>query len=623
MDTEHKTKIPLQPEGGTGMLFWATSSNTSPKRQPLRLPRRRLHRRVQVLMLAAVFVVCLFFVFRSRSQEPQKPEFVTHKHSKLEQSANVQEGTVSNKKIPLHEAAHRILNVMEKDPVKKKEEIVPIEMTIPMEEIVKEIDLLQSQFMDYLNGEEGKLFPRVFGGTLQSIKEPFNVQSVWIKINRYAREIADEGSYPRSQFLYMGRFARANLIAYTVLYDKPSLQPLLKPKSQSNEEFTAELERLVADLSKTLYPWMSPTFKSIKDIQTHFQTIPKGKPQEGIIFTTGKWHFELTVHAIMTLRKVLNCSLPIEVHYGGPSDLTPQMIKAFNALPNTVAIDTVTNYFTSETKKFGGWSLKPFALLASSFASVIFIDADALFFQDPHTLLHSATFAKHGQVFFHDRSLFRNDPVEWFRGINPHHTHYASTLRYMNGLSWHEMESGVVVVDKRVTGNLHALMAVCNMNSKVERDEVTYKKMHGDKETYWISWDLLRVPYSFVPTYGGTVGYKNSTTGAICGGLFHTDEHQRPLWWNGGVIANKHHNKDGQFMTFDYAAFDTDADKIKWDWETPTTPFCLMPRYDWEIVELNPREKGLGKQFVDIYVDIKERGWVKFLEDETKVPLDE
>ncbi|KAI9351469.1 mannosyltransferase putative-domain-containing protein [Obelidium mucronatum] len=421
----------------------------------------------------------------------------------------------------------------------------------------------------------------------------------------------------------MGRIGRANLIAYTILYDKTSIIPFLESSYDSGLDLEAQLYVLVQDLTSVLYPWMSPTFNSIKEMQSRYSMAKSdGMVREGIIFTTGKWHFELTLHAIVTLRRVINCSLPIEVHYGGPEDLSPDMIDTFNALPNTVAVDTVSNFFTSETSQFGGWSLKPFALLASSFTRVIFIDADALFFQDPQTLLHSFTFQKHGQVFFHDRSLFRDDPVTWFREINPQYSHYASTLRYMNGLSWHEMESGVVVIDKSISGNLHALLMICNMNSKEERDAVTYKKMHGDKETYWISFDILRVPYAFVPTFGGTVGYKNETTGGICGGLFHTDENMKPLWWNGGVVANKWHSKDSTFMKFEYAAFDTDGDKIKWVWETPKTPFCLTPRYKWEVIELGSREKTFGNKFVEIYKDMQSTGWKSYLKERMNVNVD-
>ncbi|KAI9347031.1 mannosyltransferase putative-domain-containing protein [Obelidium mucronatum] len=345
---------------------------------------------------------------------------------------------------------------------------------------------------------------------------------------------------------------------------------------------------------------------------------------DGIVLCSGKWHFEMAVHAITTLRKVLNCTLPIEIHYGGKDDLEPNMIQAFNSMENVRTVN-ILDYFPVETKLWGGWSMKPFAMLASSFRRVIFVDADALFFQDPRVLLHESAIVKRfGQMFYYDRTLGGNDPW-WFKSINPQFSKYSSTLRYMQKdkprSSQHEMESGVVVVDKGRTGVLHAMLLVCKMNSKVERDGITYHRVYGDKETYWISWDLIRVPYRFTPSYGGTIGYRNSK-GNICGGLFHTDERLRPLWWNGGVMANKHISKDAEFMKFEFAAFDSYGEGIVWEWETKTTPFCLGPRDpDHEVLELTAAQKEMGSRFVDLYKEIRlgSGGWEEYFRKTYKV----
>ncbi|KAJ3212353.1 hypothetical protein HDU82_002397 [Entophlyctis luteolus] len=574
------------------------SSKAPPSARSRLFPRRGM--RTPLLLLLTCVAVTVFVVWRSpvaqNSPLPPTAPFAGHSHN----SAN------AFPESPAADDGHAV--------------------KLPAD-IDKRIDYLQAQFLDYLNGEEGmhESDPRfggklmnnlssLFGGSILNLATPFDAKGTWILIFGHAKMLIASGGYNRTDFLYLGRFARANLICYTILYDKKSLQQFLIPDGMYMEQFTRELEYIIQKLTEIVYPWFSPTYSSIFEMQTKFKKSPL-RTQNGIIFTTGNWHFELTLHAILTLRKVLKCTLPIEIHYGGPNDLDQEKIDAFKSLPDVTPVNTLDS-FTSETSKFGGWSLKPFALLASKFARVIFIDADALFFQDPARLFDPGlTFRKYGQVFFHDRSLFRDDPVLWFKRLNPVWSRYASKLRYMNGLSWHEMESGVVAVDKTRTGALHALMAVCVMNSKEERDGITYSKMHGDKETYWISWDLLRVPYLFVPVYGGTVGFmKPNTTDSVCGGLFHTDENMKPLWWNGGVIANKHHNRDSEFMSFEHAAFDTDGDAIKWDWETETTPFCLKPKYSWEVIELSKEEKNMGQEFVEIYKGIKAIGWRSYLD---------
>ena len=56
----------------------------------------------------------------------------------------------------------------------------------------------------------------------------------------------------------------------------------------------------------------------------------------------------------------------------------------------------------------GGWAIKPFALLVSSFAEAVLMDADVLFVQKPEVLFEHPEYATTGTLFFHDRSLFIN-----------------------------------------------------------------------------------------------------------------------------------------------------------------------------------------------------------------------
>ncbi|KAI9347003.1 mannosyltransferase putative-domain-containing protein [Obelidium mucronatum] len=358
------------------------------------------------------------------------------------------------------------------------------------------------------------------------------------------------------------------------------------------------LHTLIEDHTHTLYPWIFPKFKSIRDMQTKF--MQSNKP-DGIVFTTGQWHFELCLHAILCLRDILNCTLPIEVFYAGPGDLNPNMIQKLRSIKN-VTVEDIWDHFGDEASRIAGWAIKPFAILASQFRNVVFIDADALFFQDPIVLLrNSRIFAEFGQIFYHDRTI-GSDNAEFFKSFNPYPTNYAKTLRYLTHRSSHEMESGVVVVDKGRTGVLHALLLVCQMNAFDERSYL-YQEIHGDKESFWFAWDVLRVPYSFSKHYGGAVGYKNEQN-AICGGLFHTDEQSQPLWWNGGVLKNKHGSKDSEFMTFEFAAVDTTGWLPVWLWETDKTPFCLYPKNPSEVLELDIKQKLIGDKYVDLYQNI-------------------
>ena len=67
----------------------------------------------------------------------------------------------------------------------------------------------------------------------------------------------------------------------------------------------------------------------------------------------------------------------------------------------------------------GGWALRPFAVLASSFQKVILSDADTIFIQDPTLLLHEPGFKDTGAIFYHDRMLApaKDDVYDWVDNI--------------------------------------------------------------------------------------------------------------------------------------------------------------------------------------------------------------
>ncbi|KAJ3111214.1 hypothetical protein HK100_002767 [Physocladia obscura] len=495
------------------------------------------------------------------------------------------------------------------------------EQSSPNFQIERDIDLLQVQFLDYLSGElsakDGSSPFGQFGGSL--VDTSFDPHTVWHRIHEYALTVHSlEHNY--TDFLQLGRRVRACLIAYSVLHDQPAiLMSLLQPRvALNNRDFVVvslvkELESIIDGITNQLYWWIFPNFNSIYELKNRVYS-----DQTGIVMTTGGRHFEFAVHAITALRTVLNCTLPIEIQYLGENDLSEEKRAGLNSIPGVKTVN-ILNIFPNFEKLFdmdqigtGGWAVKPFAILASGFRNVIFVDADALFFEDPEIAFRdSAIYKEFGQMFFHDRSMTKNGTASWFREINPHVSKYASSLRYLNGLTFHEMESGVVALDKGKTGVLHALLLVCKMNAKPERD-VSYVNMHGDKESFWMSWDIARVPYRFVPTYGGSVGFKNEK-GQVCGGLFHTDEKEKPLWWNGGVVMNKR-SDNLQYVRFEHAAFDTDGDPLEWVWETADTPFCLMPRHpEREIVKLSLAEKKTAETYVEMFKELRNNGWKDYL----------
>ncbi|KAJ3099278.1 hypothetical protein HDU97_003296 [Phlyctochytrium planicorne] len=489
-----------------------------------------------------------------------------------------------------------------------------------LKELEAGIDLRQIQFMDFLNGELGKdSDDGIFGGSLANITDHYDVRENWEHILAYGK-FASKTAYNRTNFLQLGRRARASSIIYTVLYDRPDLHLLLASTSSpiaSKSElllFRSNAKEVIHGLTEQLYWWIYPRFKGIKDMADGFSG-------RGLVLSTGKYHFELAINLLVSLRTVLNSTIPVEVWYAGPDDLEAEQLEMLETIKGVKTFD-IYEVFGSEAKLLEGWAIKPFAMLASTFKEVIFVDADVLFLQDPYMLFdRSQIFQRFGQLFFQDRTIGGENP-EWFTSWVPNPSNYAKTRRYLREISVHEMESGVVLIDKGRSSVLHAMLAVCKLNSQTERDLNTYIYVHGDKETFWMGWEMMRVPWAFAPAYGGTIGYRNKK-GAVCGGLYHPDEDLKPLWWNGGVLKNKHGDVS-LYMNFDYVATDVKGYGIKWDWETDTDPFCLRFKNSKDgIQELAPREKWAANKFVSLHKEMKKIGVKKWLRTIDRIHNDE
>ncbi|KAJ3294149.1 hypothetical protein HDU79_011409 [Rhizoclosmatium sp. JEL0117] len=501
---------------------------------------------------------------------------------------------------------------------------VPIEIAKKMQRskelqwLERTIDLDQAQILDYLQGT-----PVILNETdAFGFRKKFDVVSTWNRVHRYAQqqeftgyryeytlevEIEDRKetfTQLRANFLWMTRRIRANTIAYLLLHDNRNLQQKLV-SSKNQQKLQQELQSVVAKFSD-LYYWYKDRSKTIRVMHDRFLNVTGTDKESGIVMSGGANQFRSLVLTIRALREIMKCTLPIEVHYAGDTDLPMHLVEELKKLPGVDVVD-LKQSMPYEMRVIRGWSVKPFAILNSSFRKVIFIDADVLFFQDPAVILtKSPIFRQYGQLFFSDRSLDRGNGTytEWFNEINPYRTQYASKLRFANALSWHEMESGVVALDKGNVRILHALYYACKMNAKDIRDE-TYTRVWGDKETFWLSFELLRVPYVFVPTYSGAIGYKDGAK--VCGNNYHVDETLKPFWWNSGIMMTKNATKSNDmYMRFEYAAFDSDRDTLKWEWEHNGTPFCVEPLYpEKEVIALDKQQKDIGAAYIRLDKEIK------------------
>eukprot|EP00842_Homolaphlyctis_polyrhiza_P004623 jgi/Hompol1/5161/HPOL_004188-RA len=375
-----------------------------------------------------------------------------------------------------------------------------------------------------------------------------------------------------------------------------------KPNADANANMPAlSLDIAARDLEESLYPWPATgsKFTSVHHLASSFSG-------RGIVMTAGQWHFKLARHAATVVRK-LGSKLPIELFYVGDEDLPKQYRDKLEQIDGLKTVD-LKQFMDTKGPSINGWAVKPFSMLFSSFQEIIFLDADALFFQPPEVLFDWNIYKQTGSVFFMDRTLFGGGDSagrDFFLKMVPEPSRYAQTTgRLFRKLSQHEGESGVIVWNKK--RNLHAVLLTCVMNSEPHRKHV-YKAYHGDKESYWIAHEALQMPYSWAPGAGGTIGYlKENTTDAVCGGLYHPDDNFKPLWFNGGIMRNKYTEEGQTGMMLTHWATDRTFKDPKWDWETKTSPFCLHaqnPKTD--MAELTTSEKAIAEMMLSTWLELE------------------
>ncbi|GAN02981.1 alpha-1,3-mannosyltransferase [Mucor ambiguus] len=339
--------------------------------------------------------------------------------------------------------------------------------------------------------------------------------------------------------------------------------------------------KMYNQLEEAIFPWIRPYWKNV------FEMNLKSQHTQGIVMCVGNGQFQHAATSVHAVREILKSDLPIEIFYIDRYDLSQEKIDYFNSIPNVKTQDIskrINNYYT----RFGGWALKPYAVLASSFTEVILMDADVFMVKKPESFFEDEGYKKTGALFFLDRTLFNNyhEGRKWLKSFLPTHSTYLKESRWWKTTSTHEQESGIVVIDKRK--GLFGLLATCKMNDKLERDRVSYRHSHGDKETFWIGFEMIQAPYAFVRSYGAVIGGLGDAgaAGTVCGNQLHLDTNNRPWWWNGGILRDK--NKwDNRYMKFTHFAEGE-------DWEFGTS--CIKETD--KIKELNDHEKGIGAQLI-------------------------
>ena len=411
----------------------------------------------------------------------------------------------------------------------------------------------------------------------------------------------------------------------------------------------------IVKFGQLLFPWTTPYFSDHMALHAHFK-----RGGRGIVFTAGDDQAAYLLASIPILRE-MGCDLPIEVMYLGDSDLSEDFRSDLELIDGVVTRD-IAQMVNDDGWRLAGWAAKPFAILLSSFREAIFIDADSLFFKNPEILFEDPGYKDTGALFFKDRLIMPENRKRWLQQILPKPiSKQVKQSRFWTGDSGHMQESGVVVVDK--FRHYLALLLVTRMNgpdrdgNKDEGRIGVYDMVYGDKETFWIGWELVGdTSYAFHTGDAGIMGAiqeaeekefeekkpkkkkkqkkqrpegeeespeegSSPEEGAdeeeeeeeeeevqatepdehtICAPqLLHLDTAGKPLWFNGWLLSNKFAEKGHKtFGTFDHYLVEPRDVREPGAWQLHEHNECCLTTDKDKMFDFSDTEKGLLQQMM-------------------------
>ncbi|KAF4137657.1 putative Mannosyltransferase [Phytophthora infestans] len=213
-------------------------------------------------------------------------------------------------------------------------------------------------------------------------------------------------------------------------------------------------------------------------------------------------------------------------------------------------------------EEFRSWWVKPLAMYHTDITEVMLLDIDDVFMHDPAVLRTTEGYNKTGTTFFYDRVLFSRE----FFNQDVNGTSYLKRMlndfdytKYglesgaqpskglkrsyaYRGMSSHEQDSSLVVIDKSRSGQAMPIMLWLITEERFRR-EFSY----GDKETFWIAYELARQEYFFSPW--GVGGISSSTNNdlenhsdTLCGSIVQyvpvENQPSKFLYVNGKAMLN-------------------------------------------------------------------------------------
>jgi len=226
----------------------------------------------------------------------------------------------------------------------------------------------------------------------------------------------------------------------------------------------------------------------------------------GIVTCAGGRTYFTCAWVLVNLLRRLGCTLPVEVWYRGRREMNDSMRRLLESVGGVYCMNVSDR---DGGCQLDGWEVKPYAIINSRFAEVLFLDCDNVPTRDPSELFEAEAYRRFGAVFWPDRWMGAGDP-DHCRTIWKE----AWEACDVEQRDEPEFESGQMVIDKRRCWRALQLTMFFNRHS-----DFFYRWLLGDKDTFHMAWRRVGQPYGmpmFRPVQdcdGGPVIYQHDFQG--------------------------------------------------------------------------------------------------------------
>ena len=232
----------------------------------------------------------------------------------------------------------------------------------------------------------------------------------------------------------------------------------------------------------------------------------------GVIICGGDIHY-ISGSIIVNLLQKYNKDINIEWYYVGDElnnkyiellkEKNVDVINCLNVLPNWW-YDTITE---TDIK---GFMIKPFALMQSKFEDILLLDSDNIPIKDINFLFEYSDYIEYGNLFWSDYNYKEN--IKMYDSMLPCGVNIFSKLKikspFENNINL--TESGQILINKKKMWKGICLSYYLNYNK-----DIYYKMVYGDKDLYYIAFQLLNIPYKQCIYYPDAIGNNNKVTTMI------------------------------------------------------------------------------------------------------------